>query len=96
MKDPYDIVRRPLVTEKSMAGAALNKYTFEVAPDANKIEIGRAVSKIFNVKVVKVNTLTVKGKKKRLGRYPEGMTPSKKKAVVTLAPGQRIEIFEGM
>ncbi|MBI2844461.1 MAG: 50S ribosomal protein L23 [Armatimonadetes bacterium] len=96
MSDPYRIVRKPLVTEKSMAGAQLHKYTFEVAPDANKIEIGRAVEEIFNVKVAKVNTLTVKGKKKRLGRHPEGKTPDRKKAIVTLAPGQRIEIFEGV
>jgi len=96
VKDPYYVVRRPLVTEKSMAGAAVNKYTFEVAPDSNKIEIGEAVQKIFNVKVVKVNTMAIKGKKKRLGRYPEGTTPDRKKALVTLAPGQRIEIFEGM
>ena len=96
MKEPYQIVRRPIVTEKSMSTAALSKYTFEVAPDSNKIEIGEAVEKIFNVKVTKVNTLTVKGKKKRQGRYPEGKTPDVKKAIVTLAPGQRIEIFEGM
>lgn len=96
MKEPYQIVRRPIVTEKSMTSAALNKYTFEVDPDSNKIEIGLAVEKIFNVKVRKVNTLTVKGKKKRQGRSPAGMTPSIKKAVVTLEPGQRIEIFEGM
>ncbi len=96
MRDPYEIVRKPLVTEKSMAGAAERKYTFEVAPDSNKIEIGQAIAKIFNVKVQKVNTLTVKGKKKRLGRYPEGRTSDIKKAVVTLVPGQRIEIFEGM
>ncbi|HOM72495.1 MAG TPA: 50S ribosomal protein L23 [Armatimonadota bacterium] len=96
MKDPYTIVRRPLVTEKSMTGAAENKYTFEVDPGANKIEIGVAIEKIFNVKVQKVNTLRVKGKTKRLGRYPEGKTPDMKKAIVTLAPGQRIEIFEGM
>lgn len=96
MKDPYEIVRRPIVTEKSMTGAAEQKYTFEVATDANKIEIGVAVAKIFNVKVQKVNTLIVKGKKRRLGRYPAGMTADIKKAIVTLAPGQRIEIFEGM
>lgn len=96
MRDPYDIVRRPVVTEKSMAGAAEHKYTFEVAPNSNKIEIGQAIEKIFNVTVVKVNTLRVKGKRRRLGRYPEGKTSDQKKAVVTLAPGQRIEIFEGM
>lgn len=96
MKDPYEIVRKPLVTEKSMNGAQQHKYTFEVDPGANKIEIKYAIAKIFSVNVLKVNTLTVKGKKKRLGRYPEGVTPDTKKAVVTLAPGQRIEIFEGM
>lgn len=96
MKDPYEIIRQPLVTEKSIAGVAANKYTFEVAPDSNKIEIGTAVAKIFNVKVTKVNTLMVKGKKKRQGRHPAGYTPDKKKAIVTLAPGQKIEIFEGM
>ncbi|MEN6520821.1 MAG: 50S ribosomal protein L23 [Armatimonadota bacterium] len=96
MKDPYSIVKQPLVTEKSMAGVANNKYTFEVSMDANKIEIEQAIEKIFKVKVLKVNTLKVKGKKKRLGRHPEGMTADKKKAVITLVPGQRIEIFEGM
>ena len=96
MKDPYTIVRQPVVTEKSMTGAAERKYTFEVAMDANKIEIGNAVAKIFNVKVAKVNTLIVKGKKRRVGRYPQGMTVDIKKAIITLAPGQRIEIFEGM
>lgn len=96
MKEPYEIVRRPLVTEKSMDGVAENKYTFEVATYSNKIEIGQAIEKIYNVKVQKVNTLTVKGKKKRVGRHPQGKTPDMKKAVVTIAAGQRIEIFEGM
>jgi len=96
MKDPYTIVKRPLVTEKSMDGVSLNKYTFEVDMNANKIEIGQAIEKIFNVKVLKVNTLKVKGKKRRVGRYPEGMTSDMKKAVVTVMPGQRIEIYEGM
>lgn len=94
-KDPYMIIKRPVVTEKSMSQGAMNKYTFEVDDDSNKIEIGQAVEKIFNVKVTKVNTLTVKGKMKRMGRH-EGKTPDWKKAVVTLAPGQRIELFEGM
>jgi large subunit ribosomal protein L23 len=96
VKSPYEIVRRPLVTEKSMMGASVNKYTFEVAPDSNKIEIGQAIEQIFKVKVLKVNTLTVKGKKRRMGRYPAGSTVDRKKAIVTVAPGQRIEIFEGM
>ncbi len=97
MRDPYEIVRRPIVTEKSMDGVAEGKYTFEVAPDSNKIEIGQAIAKLFKVNVVKVNTITVKGKKKRVGRHPEGKTPDIKKAIVTVAPGERIkEIVDSM
>jgi len=96
MKDPFIIVKRPLVTEKSIRAAQFTKYCFEVDLNANKIEIGQAVEAIYKVNVVKVNTLRVKGKKKRLGRYPEGRTPDWKKAFVTLKPGQRIEILEGM
>ena len=95
MKDPYSIVKRPLITEKSMNIAPMGKYVFEVDIDANKIDIARAVEKIFSVDVVKVNTLRVKGKSKRLGRYPEGKTPDWKKAYVTIKPDQRIDIFEG-
>jgi large subunit ribosomal protein L23 len=95
-KDAYSIIKRPIVTEKSMAASALNKYVFEVAKDSNKIEIGKAVEEIFKVKVDKVNTLTVKGKTKRMGRNPSGKTPDWKKAVVTLQAGHRIELFEGM
>ena len=73
------------------------KYVFEVAKDANKIEIAKAVEEAFGVKVVKVNTLNVQGKLKRTGRYPEGRRPSWKKAVVTLsAESKPIEFFEGM
>ncbi|MDH7481850.1 MAG: 50S ribosomal protein L23 [Armatimonadota bacterium] len=96
MKDPYQIIERPIVTEKSIAGTDQRKYTFRVNRRANKIEIARAIEQIFNVKVQDVNTIIVKGKKKRLGRYPEGKTPDWKKAIVTLKPGQKIEIFEGM
>jgi len=95
MKDPYSIVKRPLITEKGMSIAAMGKYAFEVDINSNKIEIADAVHKIFSVDVVKVNTLRVKGKSKRLGRYPEGKTPDWKKAYVTLKTGQRIDIFEG-
>ena len=95
MKDPYTIVKRPLVTEKSMTAASIGKYVFEVDVKANKIEIADAIKKIFTVDVVKVNTLRVKGKTKRVGRFPEGKTADWKKAYVTLKPGQRIEIFEG-
>jgi len=96
MTNPYEIVERPLVSEKSIAGAEQGKYTFRVRKDANKIEIAKAIEQIFDVKVDKVNTLTVRGKKKRLGRYPEGKTPDWKKAMVRLKPGHKIEIFEGM
>ncbi len=94
MKDPYSIIKRPLVTEKSMSMTAVGKYVFEVDKHANKIEITGAIEKLFSVKVLKVNTLTVKGKIKRVRAVP-GRTPDWKKAYVTLMPGQRIEIFEG-
>jgi large subunit ribosomal protein L23 len=96
MKDAYQIIERPLLTEKSMDQSALNKYTFRVAKDANKIEIADAIEQIFQVKVTKVNTLTVKGKKKRVGRFPQGKTADWKKAVVTVADGQTITLFEGI
>ena len=96
MKDPYSIIIRPLVTEKTISATAHSKYTFQVDPEANKIEIGQAVHQIFNVTVEKVNTLNVRGKTARLGRFREGRKPSWKKAVVTLKAGDRIEIFEGM
>lgn len=96
MKDPYQIILNPHVTEKSMTSTADNKYTFVVANDANKIEIRYAVEKIFNVQVLKVNTVSVKGK---LGRRYKGAArghaPDWKKAVVTLAEGSKIELFEG-
>lgn len=95
MKDPYSIVKRPLITEKGMGITALGKYVFEVDINANKIEIADAIKKIHSVDVVKVNTLRVKGKAKRVGRHSEGRTPNWKKAYVTLKAGQRIEIFEG-
>jgi large subunit ribosomal protein L23 len=95
VKDPYSIVKRPLITEKGMGIAAFGKYAFEVDINANKIEIADAVQKIFSVNVVKVNTLRVRGKTKRMGRMPEGRTPNWKKAYVTLKSGQHIEIFEG-
>ena len=91
-----DIIVRPLITERSMDGIADGKYTFEVARFANKIEIKKAVEKLFGVKVDKVNTISVKGKKKRMGRS-EGYTSDWKKAVVTLAKDSKtIEFFDGM
>ena len=97
MKTAYDIIKRPIITEQSMAETAGKKYTFEVAKDANKIEIAHAVEEIFGVKVAKVNTLNMQGKLKRTGRYPEGRRASWKKAMVTLtADSKSIEFFEGM
>ena len=97
MKTAYDIILRPIITEQSMEHADLKKYVFEVAPDANKIEIGKAVEEIFGVEVVKVTTLNMKGKKKQLGRHPEGSRKNWKKAVVKLTDGSKtIEFFEGM
>jgi large subunit ribosomal protein L23 len=91
-----DIVIRPVITEKSMAGLGEKKYTFEVAPKAGKIEIARAVEELFGVKVKKVNTLHVRGRMRRQGRS-EGYTRSWKKAIVTLTEESKtIEFFEGM
>ena len=97
MKTAYDIIRRPVITEQSMADTENKKYVFEVSKDATKIEIAKAVEEIFGVKVIKVNTLNVTGKLKRTGRYPAGRRPSWKKAVVTLSDDSKsIEFFEGM
>ena len=93
----YDIIKRPVITEKSMTLTQDRKYTFLVAKDANKIEIGKAVEEIFGVKVAKVNTLNMQGKMKRMGYRPAGRRPSWKKAMVTLtADSKTIEFFEGM
>jgi large subunit ribosomal protein L23 len=97
MKTAYDIIKRPIITEQSMESTADKKYTFEVAKDSNKIEIAKAVEEIFGVKVAKVNTLNMKGKEKRMGRYPAGRRASWKKAMVTLTDDSKsIEFFEGM
>jgi len=92
MKDARDIIIRPIITEHSYDMIEKNKYTFEVARDANKIEIGKAVEELFGVTVKKVNTLNVKPKKKRL-RMAQGYTRRWKKAMVTIAEGETIEIF---
>ena len=96
-KDPRDVIIRPVITEHSYDAMENNVYTFEVAKDANKIEIAKAVEEIFGVKVAKVNTINMQGKAKRMGRYPAGRRPSWKKAMVTLtADSKSIEFFEGM
>lgn len=91
-KDPREVIIRPIITEHSYDQMEKNVYTFEVAKDANKVEIRQAIEAIFSVDVVKVNTLTVKSKPKRV-RYQLGETRTWKKAMVTLAEGQTIEIF---
>ena len=97
MKTAYDIVIKPIITEQSMEDTAFKKYVFQVAPDANKIEIAKAVEEIFGVKVEKVNTINMDGKKKRTGAYPVGLRASWKKAMVKLtADSKTIEFFEGM
>ena len=88
----YDIIKRPIITEQSMADTEMKRYTFEVAKDANKVEIRQAIEAIFNVSVVKVNTLNVKPKPKRV-RYQVGQTRTWKKAMVTLKEGDTIELF---
>ena len=96
MATAYDIIIRPIITERAMAGVADKKYVFEVAKTAGKIEIKKAVEEIFGVKVAKVNTIKLPGKWKRMGVYT-GKTAAKKKAVVTLtADSKKIEIFENM
>jgi large subunit ribosomal protein L23 len=96
MIDPYGIIHRPLVTEKSLAqNAERNKVSFLVDLDANKQEIRAAVEHIFAVKVLEVNTVYLRGKRKRT-RTREGKRPDQKKAIVTLREGDKIEFFEGL
>ena len=91
----YEVLRRPLVTEKSTVLQGLNKYAFEIADGANKLQIKQAVEKAFKVTVTSVNVITMQGKKKRLGRRQVISLPWKK-AIVTLKPGDKIEFFEGV
>lgn len=108
MKAAQDIILKPVITEQSIDNLPENKYTFKVAKDANKQEIKAAVEELFNVEVVKVNTMNCRGRQKRMGRYV-GTTSSYKKAVVTVNPEPNneglkkdekkrgtIEFFEGM
>lgn len=95
MKNPRDILKKPVITEKSTSLMQNNKYTFVVDNKANKIEIKQAVESLFKVRVEKVNTMLVKGRIKRVRNIP-GKTPDIKKAIVTLKKGDKIEILEGM
>lgn len=91
-----DVVIKPIITERSMAGLQESKYTFKVAKNANKIEIAKAVEELFGVKVAKVNTISVRGRYKRMGAHA-GYTSDWKKAIVTLtADSKTIEFFDGM
>ena len=93
----YDIVIRPVITERSMNSVADKKYVFEVAPSAGKVEIKKAVEEIFGVKVAKVNTMNAPGKAKRMGAARPGRTKDWKKAIVQLTEDSKtIELFEGM
>ena len=91
MKTSYDVLKNILRTEKGAGMLAENKYLFNVSVDSNKVQIKQAVEDVYNVKVVKVNTIKVQGKWKRL-RYKEGKTPDWKKAIVTLKQGDRIDV----
>jgi large subunit ribosomal protein L23 len=94
MRSVYDVIRRPIISEKSTALAEVgNRYAFEVATQANKQEIRDAVQRLFSVKVLKVHTMNMHGKVKRVGRF-ETKRPNWKKALVTLAEGQKIDFFQ--
>ena len=93
MKDIHDVIRSPVISEKSYEMLDENKYTFIVDPQANKTHIKQAVEKIFDVKVLSVNTMNRRGKRKRRGLIV-GKRPDTKRAIVTVAPGDRIELFD--
>ena len=96
MDDPRDVIIEPVVSEKSYALMETGVYTFIVHPDANRIEIRKAVEDIFGVSVLKVNTLNRRGKRKRNRQsFSFGSRSNTKRAIVTLAEGDRIDLFEG-
>jgi len=95
LRHPQDIIMKPVVSEKSTSLMEQNKYTFIVANGANKLEIKKAIEDLFHVKVLKVNTLKIRGKLRRVGRF-HGKTAERKKAIVTLKPGDKIQVFEGL
>jgi large subunit ribosomal protein L23 len=95
MREYWDVLERPLVSEKSMMLSDAGRYVFRCKLEANKIEIRKAVETLYKVKVVDISTMRVRGKVRRVGRWV-GKTVAWKKAIVTLAPGQRIDILEGV
>ena len=96
MKTAYDVIIKPIITERSMDDAQNRKYTFKVAREANKTEVKRALEEIFDIEIANVNIMNVRGKKKRQGRNV-GMTSASKKAIVTLKPASKeIEFFQSL
>ncbi len=93
MKPNYEILVRPLITEKSMKLVDEGKYTFEVKQGANKVEVKKAVEELFKVEVTAVNMMNTQRKRRRVGKY-EGLRPAVQKAIVTLAEGQKLDVFE--
>ncbi|MBO7079162.1 MAG: 50S ribosomal protein L23 [Bacilli bacterium] len=93
MKKNYDIIVRPLITEKTTKLIEENKYTFEVKQGSNKVEVAKAVEELWQVKVVAVNMINTQRKTRRVGKY-EGLRPAVQKAVVTLAKGDKLDVFE--
>ena len=93
MKPNYEIIVRPLITEKTMKLVEEGKYTFEVKQGANKVEVKKAVEELFKVEVTAVNMMNTLRKKRRVGKY-EGLRPAVQKAIVTLAEGQKLDVFE--
>ena len=93
MKNAYEVIKRPLITEKTTKLIEERKYTFEVMQGVNKIEVKEAVEAAFNVKVVAVNIINVRKKARKVGKY-EGLRPAVRKAIVTLAEGQKLDVFE--
>jgi large subunit ribosomal protein L23 len=96
MRNPYTIIEQPLLTEKNVNHSDQGKYVFRVARNANKIEIRQAIEAIYKVPVKGVNTMNVRGEMRRVGRGRPGRQPSWKKAIVTLEPGNALELFEGV
>ena len=97
MKAPEEVIINPIVSEKTMRLIEEeNTYCFKVAEDSNKVEIGKAIEKLFDVEVENVNTINMRGKKRSLGRQSEGKRPDWKKAYITLSRGDRIEVVEGV
>jgi large subunit ribosomal protein L23 len=92
---PYDVLQRPVLSEKAVAGVERGTYAFFVHPDASRTQVKDAVERVFKVDVVKINIQKVRGKEKRMGRYV-GRTAERKKALVKLAEGQRIQQLEGL